>query len=326
MYICARNAKNCERVAAEITTTGPGKCIGIPVDLSKSEGVTAFADAVKSHTDALHVLVNCAGQALIAPIDEYPEAGWDNVMDLNLKASFFVVQKLLPLLRNGGTTEWQASVINISSIAGVKIQARENYAYAASKAGHNYLTRSRAKHIGPDHITVNAIAPGLFLTELTREHAGSFADAFIKETRKLRVGDPAKPGTDMGPLISAAAAERVRAHVADAVAKGAAVAATSGPVPPPDSPYAGGFFASATVLSGALPGMRVHAEETFGPVVAAFRFGSLQEAVALANDTEYGLAAYVFTRDVARAWRLAESLNYGIVGVNTAAVTDATPQ
>ena len=205
VYICARNAKNCERVAAEITTTGPGKCIGIPVDLSKSEGVTAFADAVKSHTDALHVLVNCAGQALIAPIDEYPEAGWDNVMDLNLKASFFVVQKLLPLLRNGGTTEWQASVINISSIAGVKIQARENYAYAASKAGLNYLTRSMAKHIGPDHITVNAIAPGLFLTELTREHAGSFADAFIKETPCRRLGE-AKDVADLACFLASPSA------------------------------------------------------------------------------------------------------------------------
>lgn len=208
VIICARNAANCERVAAEITAKGAGKCIGVPADLSKSEGVAGFADAVKSHTGALHVLVNCAGQALIAPIDEYPEAGWDNVMDLNLKASFFMVQRLLPLLRKGAAPGWQASVINISSIAGVKIQARENYAYAASKAGLNYLTRSLAKHIGPGGITVNAIAPGLFLTELTREHAGAFAEGFIKETPCRRLGE-AKDVADLACFLASPSASYI---------------------------------------------------------------------------------------------------------------------
>lgn len=152
----------------------------------------------------------------------------------------------------------------------------------------------------------------------------SFIKAVSSRASRLRMGPGTDPATSLGPLISLDAARRVGAHVEDAVSKGASVAATSGPLPSADSPYAKGYFAAATVLSGAQPGMRVHAEETFGPVVAAFRFKSLQEAVALANDTEYGLAAYVFTRDVARAWRLAEELNYGLVGVNTAAVTDAS--
>jgi len=151
-----------------------------------------------------------------------------------------------------------------------------------------------------------------------------FVEAVSARASRLRMGPGTDPATSLGPLISPAATERVRAHIDDALSKGATVAATSGPLPSADSPYAQGYFSSATVLSGALPGMRVHTEETFGPLVAAFKFKSLEEAVALANDTEYGLAAYVFTRDVSRAWRLAEALDYGMVGVNTAAVTDSS--
>lgn len=151
-----------------------------------------------------------------------------------------------------------------------------------------------------------------------------FAEAISKRAARLRPGPGTDPSTSLGPLISKQAAERVRAHVDDALSKGAEVAGESCPVPARGSLYGDGFFARAAVLSGARPGMLVHTEETFGPVVALFRFTSMQEAVALANDTEYGLAAYVFTRDVARAWRLSEQLDYGMVGVNGVAVTDAS--
>ncbi|MET0658545.1 MAG: SDR family oxidoreductase [Steroidobacteraceae bacterium] len=188
VIICARTASACERVAAEISERYPGSCVGVAADLSNSEGIRTLVTAVTQHTDKVHALINCAGRALIAPIDEYPEDGWDNVFDLNLRAAFFVTQKLLPLLRKGGTAEWPASVINVGSIAGHKIQQRENYAYAASKAGLHYLTRSLAKHLGPQNISVNAIVPGLFLTELTQELAGQFAEKFIAETPRRRLG------------------------------------------------------------------------------------------------------------------------------------------
>lgn len=205
VIICARTAETCERVAAEISRRYSVSCVGVAADLSNGEGIRTLVSAVTQQTDKVHALINCAGRPLIAPIDEYPEDGWDNVFDLNLKAAFFVTQKLLPLLRKGGTAEWPAAVINIGSIAGYKIQQRENYAYAASKAGLHYLTKSLAKHLGPQNVSVNAIVPGLFLTEMTREHAGQFAEKFIAETPRRRLGQ-ASDVADLACFLSSPSA------------------------------------------------------------------------------------------------------------------------
>jgi len=137
-----------------------------------------------------------------------------------------------------------------------------------------------------------------------------FAARLCERVRALVVGDGREPGVQQGPLISAAALAKVEAHVADAVAHGAKLLCGG------RRHARGGNFYEPTVLAEATPAMRCAREETFGPVAPLFRFRDEAEAIRLANDTEFGLAAYLYTRDVGRAWRVAEALEVGIVGVN----------
>jgi succinate-semialdehyde dehydrogenase/glutarate-semialdehyde dehydrogenase len=137
-----------------------------------------------------------------------------------------------------------------------------------------------------------------------------FAEKLTDEVLKLKVGDGAEPGVTQGPLINEAAVAKVEAHIRDAVAKGARVV-TGG-----KRHALGGTFYEPTVLTDVTPSMQIAQEETFGPVAPLFRFRDEAEAIAIANDTPYGLASYFYTRDLARAWRVAEALEYGIVGIN----------
>ena len=147
-----------------------------------------------------------------------------------------------------------------------------------------------------------------------------FTQKLIAAVRKLRVGDGLKGETDQGPLIDAKALAKVEAHIADAQAKGATVA-TGG-----HRHALGGTFYEPTVLTNVNSRMILAKEETFGPVAPLFRVDSDEEAIRLANDTEFGLAAYVYTRDLARSWRVTEALEYGIVGLNTGLIsTEVAP-
>ena len=147
-----------------------------------------------------------------------------------------------------------------------------------------------------------------------------FAARLLKAVSALKVGDGLKGPTDLGPLIDAAALAKVEEHVADARAKGGKV--TLG-----GKPHAlGGTFYEPTIVTGATAAMKFAREETFGPVAPLFRFREETEALRLANDTEFGLASYLYTRDLARAWRCAEALEYGIVGLNTGLIsTEVAP-
>jgi succinate-semialdehyde dehydrogenase / glutarate-semialdehyde dehydrogenase len=148
----------------------------------------------------------------------------------------------------------------------------------------------------------------------------AFAARLIAAVEKLRVGDGLAGETEQGPLIDAAALRKVEEHIADAKGKGAKVALGG------KRHALGGTFFEPTVLTGVTPAMMVAREETFGPVAPLFRFKSEQEAIAMANDTEFGLAAYLYTRDLARSWRVSEALEYGIVGLNTGLIsTEVAP-
>jgi succinate-semialdehyde dehydrogenase/glutarate-semialdehyde dehydrogenase len=138
-----------------------------------------------------------------------------------------------------------------------------------------------------------------------------FAAGLVAAVRQLRIGCGFEEGVHLGPLIDVGAVRKVEAHIADALARGAHLACGGRRVEGP------GHFFEPTVLLDVRPEMRIAREETFGPVAPLFRFREDHEAVRLANDTPYGLAAYFYSRDIGRVWRTAESLEYGMVGINT---------
>jgi succinate-semialdehyde dehydrogenase/glutarate-semialdehyde dehydrogenase len=147
-----------------------------------------------------------------------------------------------------------------------------------------------------------------------------FAQRLTTAVGKLKVGDGLKGPTDQGPLIDMAAVNKVEEHVADALAKGGKLL-TGG-----KRHALGGQFYEPTVITGATKAMLLAREETFGPVAPLFSFATESEAIALANDTEFGLASYIYTRDLARSWRVSEALEYGIVGLNTGLIsTEVAP-
>lgn len=188
VYISSRKAEVCDRVAEELSEYGT--CISLPFDLGGMAGIEGLAHAVKERESRLDVLVNNAGATWGAPIDDYPEDGWDKTVDLNVKSIFFLTQKLLPLLRAASTAENPARVINIASVNGIEPPALETYAYSTSKAGCIMLTRHLAKRLAPEHILVNAIAPGPFPSKMMAATLAQAGDAIAKSNPRGRIGQP----------------------------------------------------------------------------------------------------------------------------------------
>lgn len=188
VYISSRKAEVCDRVAEELSEYGT--CISLPFDLGGMAGIEGLANAVKERESRLDVLVNNAGATWGAPIDEYPEDGWDKTVDLNVKSIFFLTQKLLPLLRAASTAENPGRVINIASVNGIEPPTLETYAYSTSKAGCIMLTRHLAKRLAPEHILVNAIAPGPFPSKMMAATLAQAGDAIAKSNPRGRIGQP----------------------------------------------------------------------------------------------------------------------------------------
>lgn len=183
VYINSRKADACEATAAEL---GPN-CIPLPMDVSSVEGCKALAAALAEREPKLDILVNNAGAAWGAPFEEFPEAGWDKVMDLNVKGPFFLTQALYPLLKAAATKAHPAKVINIGSIDGIRLNPRETYSYHASKSAILYLTKRMAARLVQDQINVTAIAPGAFASDMNRA-ARDHADAVASNIPNKRIG------------------------------------------------------------------------------------------------------------------------------------------
>jgi len=186
VYITARKAAPCEATAKELSAAG-GQCIALPIDISTVAGAQKLAAEISAREPKLDILVNNAGAAWAADFDVFPESGWDKVMNLNLKAPFFLTQALLAPLKAAATPDKPGKIINIASIDGIFVNPLETYSYAASKAGLVYLTRRMAMRFAPLHINVTAIAPGAFKSDMNRA-ARDHADEVAQRVPSRRVG------------------------------------------------------------------------------------------------------------------------------------------
>ena len=164
VYISSRKAEVCDSTATRLSKEFGGECISVPSDLSRLDGVESLANTISSEESKLDILINNAGASWGAPIDEYPESGWDKVMDTNVKGVFFLIQKLLPVLRKASSGDDPSRVVNIGSVDGIKTGGFDAFAYGPSKAALHHLTRILAASLIKEKIIVNAIAPGPFPT------------------------------------------------------------------------------------------------------------------------------------------------------------------
>jgi NAD(P)-dependent dehydrogenase (short-subunit alcohol dehydrogenase family) len=187
VYITARKAGPCEATANELTAEYGGECIALPIDISGMTGIDMLAAELKKREPKLDILVNNAGAAWGADFDEFPESGWDKVMDLNLKTPFFLTKALAAPLRAAASADKPGKVINIASIDGIFVNPAETYSYAASKAGLIHLTRRMAVRLIRDHIVVSAIAPGPFKSDMNRA-ARDHGDEIAKRVPSGRIG------------------------------------------------------------------------------------------------------------------------------------------
>ena len=185
VYITARKAEECLATAERLSEFG--ECIAIPGDLSTLSGITELVSTFSAQEPQLDILVNNAGATWGAALHEFPEGGWDKVMDLNLKSPFFLIQQLLEKLQQSASAENPARIINIASINGLTNPGVENYSYSASKAGLIHLTRHLSTTLASEQINVNAIAPGFFPTKMM---AHADIDAIAKSIPKGRAGQP----------------------------------------------------------------------------------------------------------------------------------------
>lgn len=185
VYVSSRKAEACDETAAALSAYGT--CLSLPQDVSTVEGCDALAAKFAALEPKLDILVNNAGAAWSAPFEDFPESGWDKVMDLNLKSPFFLTKALHGALKAAAANGRHSKVINIASIDGIRLNPWETYSYHASKSGLIYLTRRIAARLVEDGVLVNAIAPGAFASEMNRT-ARDHGEAVAKRIPTRRIG------------------------------------------------------------------------------------------------------------------------------------------
>ena len=187
-YISARKADACDQTAERLSAYG--ECISIPADLSSMQGISQLVEEVGRREQRLDILVNNAGATWGAPIEDFPESGWDKIMDINVKSPFFMTKALLPLLEAAATDGDPARVIMVGSIDGLNVNRLPTFSYGPSKAAVHHLARTLASHLASRNITVNAIAPGPFPSKMMAHTLEIAGEAIRQGVPLKRIGEP----------------------------------------------------------------------------------------------------------------------------------------
>ena len=187
-YITSRKSEQCNNKADELSKFG--ECISIPADLTDKNEMDKLVNHIKENEKQLNFLINNAGAAWGASFDEFPENGWDKVMDTNVKSVFFLTQKLAKILEKSGNNSDPSRVINVGSIDGVGIPRAETYSYPASKAAVHQLTRVLANRLAHRNININAIAPGPFQSNMMAHSLKEYGEQIKNSVPRGRIGVP----------------------------------------------------------------------------------------------------------------------------------------
>ena len=186
VYVSSRKAEAGKQAVQELSAYG--QVVSLPADVSREQECVRLAAEVADRVDHLDVLVNNAGATWGEALETFPESGWDKVVDLNLKAPFFLSRACLPLLTAVATADEPSRIINIGSIDGLRVPELSTYSYSSTKAAVHHLTRVLAKELGPRHVTVNAIAPGPFPSRMMAATLQEHGDAIAATSPLGRIG------------------------------------------------------------------------------------------------------------------------------------------
>ena len=187
-YITSRKSEQCNNKADELSKFG--ECISMPADLTDMNEMDKLVNHINENEKQLNFLINNAGAAWGASFDEFPENGWDKVMDTNVKSVFFLTQKLAKILEQSGNNSDPSRVINVGSIDGIGIPRAETYSYPASKAAVHQLTRVLANRLAHRNININAIAPGPFQSNMMAHTLEEYGEQIKSSVPRGRIGIP----------------------------------------------------------------------------------------------------------------------------------------